>query len=214
MIKNRSLTKRKRGEKMDGLKLASMYSYNCENAHRYGFSQQLKDFAEGKNSDAEKTRYCLKNLDSYEFYEIIAKINGIENPFDPRVISYYWKGIPYLKGGLWHNYATLIPILKMPMELIFANMVDECFVHPAQVIESSENSFLIRYSPVVKTDKEIIIDMETEKIVKKPIFLKVTTGNYVTIHYSTAIEEIDVDEFKNFLRITNNSLKKFNARHR
>lgn len=212
--KNRTLTKRKGDEKVDGIKLASLYSYNCENAHLYGFSQQLKDFAEGKNSDARKTRHCLKNLDGYKFCEIIAKINEIEDPFDPRVISYYWKGTPDLKGELWHNYTTLIPILKMPIKLIFANMIDECFVHPAQVIESSEQSLLIKYAPVIKTEAKLAVGEEMEKIINGPLCFKAVSNDLITIHYSTAIEKISEDEVQNLQQIIVHSLEKFNARHR
>ncbi len=201
---------------MDGLKLASMYSYNCENAHLYGFSQQLKDFAEGKNSDAMKTKHCLENLDGYKFCEIIAKINDKEDPFDQGVISYYWKGIPDLKGELWHNYTTLIPILKMPIELIFASMVDECLIHPARVIESSEQSFLIKYAPVIKTEIKLAVGVgeEKEKIINGSLFFNAVPGDLITIHYSTAIEKIDVDEFENLIRITERSLEKFNEQRK
>lgn len=209
-MKIRSLTKRKDGEKMDGLKLASMYSYNCENAHLYGFSQQLKDFAEGENADARKIRHCLTNLDGYKFCEIIAKINEIEDPFDPRIISYYWKGIPDLRGELWHNYTTLIPILKMPMEFIFANMVDECFVHSAKIIESSEKSLLIKYAPVIKTETKLVIGEEIEKIINDSLFFKAMPGDLITIHYSSAIEKINAEESQVLFQIINRSLEKFN----
>jgi hydrogenase maturation factor len=210
-MENRTLTKRKDGEKMDGLKLASMYSYNCENAHLYGFSQQLKDFAEGKNADARKIRHCLTNLDGYKFCEIIAKTNKIEDPFDPRVISYYWKGIPDLRGELWHNYTTLIPILKMPMQYIFADIVDKCFVQPAIVMGSSEKSFLVKYAPVIKTEIKLVIGEEIEKTINGSLFFKATPGDFITIHYSSAIEKIDAEESHVLSQVINRSLEKFNA---
>lgn len=208
-MKIRSLTKRKDGEKMDGLKLASMYSYNCENAHIYGFQQQLKDFAQKKTGDAKKIRNCITKLESYKFYEIIAKINGMEDPFDQRIISYYWKGTPNLKGELWHNYTTFITILEIPMESIFVKLVDECIVHPAKVIESSENSFLVKYFPAVKIKGKIILGAETEKIVSNSLPCKAAPGDYITIHFSSAVEKINDKELKTLLFITERSLEKF-----
>lgn len=201
---------KRRWDEFAGVKIASMYSFNCDNAQIYGFSLQLKDFAESKNADTKKIKDYLKKLDSHKFYEIIAKINGIENPFDYNVVSYYWKGTPNLKKELWHNYTTLMPILKIPMDSIFVKLVDDCIVHPAKILESSEKSFLIKYLPIVKIKEKIILGAETEKIVGNPLSCKAAPGDYITIHFSSAVEKINYDEFKTLLFITKKSLEKFN----
>ena len=212
-VKNRPLTKKE--GKVEGLRLACRYSLNCENARP--FRKKIRDFLIGKQEpmETEEIKVILSKLDSYKYYLAISKMNRIINPLDRIVVSHYWKGTPRLSGNLWHNYTTLIPILNMPAGLIKTEIVDECLVHPAKIKEKDGNILTVRYPRISKTRNGL--ELPKKRFYEKEVLdftgEDVKKGDYVTIHFSTAVEKINADEFKNLLKTTYLSLKVFNKKH-
>ena len=201
---------------MKGLILACRYSWNCHTAIHFGISERLFDFITGKKKDPEKIKKLLKILSSYKSYCNIATASRIDDPFDIRVISYYWKGTGYeLDTKIWHNYTTLSPLFNMPMEIINANMVDEDFVHPAEIIRTDGEKTIIKYYPVIKHKKGLaLLEKRKEKNVANPFTEKYQPGDKIAMHFESIVEILDENEFKILSVITRESLKRFNEKHK
>ena len=201
---------------MEALKLACKYSWNCHTAIHFGISEKLLDFITGKEKDSEKIRKLLKILNSYKSYCNIATANKIDDPFDIRVISYYWKGIGHeLDTEIWHNYTTLSPLFNMPMKLINTNMVDEDFVHPAEVTRTDSEKIMIRYYPVIKHENGLALSEEKEeKNVTNPFAKKYQLRDMVAIHFESIIEKLTIEEFQTLSAIAKKSLERFNEKHK
>lgn len=196
-----------------GLQLACRYSFNCQHATHFGVSDKLKEFALGKSKAEETIRNILERLDSYRFLRIIAEANGFENPFDPQVISYYWRGTPELEGELWHNFTTLLPIFRLPAEKISAEMIDECVVHSAVVLKTSSNRTIVtvRYFPIeIRKGKIAVAKNPKQKEVENIFFAGLKTGDIITIHFSKIVEKVKMMDVGALTALTNRSLGKFN----
>jgi len=82
---------------MEGLKLASIYGLK---PHELGFcgpqvaakQKILRGFVLGKISEKEAQAVLEKFEGAYQYYKLIAESNGIEDPFDEKVIRAYWVG--------------------------------------------------------------------------------------------------------------------------
>jgi len=79
---------------MNGVLLACTFSWGCETANQLGISQFLKQYAENKGKDLseQEAKEKLRKLFSYFYYSVIAEANGIEDPFDLRVVEAHWIG--------------------------------------------------------------------------------------------------------------------------
>ncbi len=194
----------------EGLQLACRYSFNCQHAKHFGMAERLREFSLG-NLKEDSARNILERFDSYRFYKTIAEINGVEDPFDQRVISYYWRGRPKLDGELWHNFTTLMPISNLPSEHIDVNLVDDCFVHQAVVNGIFPDRVVVKYFPVEIRDKKLVLaERPNQKEVKNIFFAKLKAGDPVTIHFSHIIEKLDIVDARAVTVLTHRSLDKFN----
>lgn len=195
---------------MQGLILACKYSCNCQKAVIFGLFKNLKQFIDAP-ANPKLIAKNLSILESYKFYREIAKKNKIRDPFDTRVVSSYWRGEPKLKGNIRHNYTTLIPLLKMPIELIDTDMLNECFVHPAKIILKKGDQLIVRYLPIVKDKNKLRLSRRhaTKKIIN--IFKnKTDIHEYLTTHFSSAIENITDTEADRLMKISEHALNQFN----
>jgi hydrogenase maturation factor len=95
--------------------------------------------------------------------------------------------------------------------------VDECLVHPAKVrgIYGSRLTLMVRYPRISKTKNGL--ELPKKKFYEKEVVNfsgdNIEIGDYVTIHFSTAVEKINTDEFGTLLKITHLSLRAFNKKH-
>ncbi len=197
--------------RMKGLGLACRYSCNCGHAEMYGIADKLRAF--GINgSSKESVIQMLSLLDSRDYYEAIAKENGIRDPFNIQVVSYYWKGTPKLTGELWHNFTTLVPIIKLHSRHIRTDMADQCFVHKATVVGENGGKIVVEYLPVIIKDGKLVLK---EKPIKKEVESLLAhpskVGDFVSIHYSAAVEKLEPEDAKTLLGVTYRSLSKFNT---
>jgi hypothetical protein len=114
---------------MNGLKLAALCGFY---PHRLGLcgpknssaKKNLSDFLSGKKVSAKKIRKILTAFKgAFSYYKLIAKSNGIEDPFDERAVKAYWFGnrllenvsIGSLKEMLLRDFSK--PIKKIPSAL-------------------------------------------------------------------------------------------------
>jgi len=201
----------KEDKRMKGLRLASRYSCVCEHARLYRIARNLKLFATNGSAE-EKIIQMLSMLDSKDYYDEIGQKNDIGDPFDIRIVSYYWRGVPKLKGDLWHNFTVLLPIIKLHISHIQPEMVDDCLVHWAKVVEVNGSKINVEYHPMeVKDNKLIVGDKHIRKDVESLMTHMPKVGDLVTIHFSTAVESLEPRDANILLSITRRSLKKFNS---
>ena len=83
---------------MQGIRIAALYGFY---PHRLGFCRPQKnsakktllDYLSGEKISEQKIRKVLETFKgSFFYYKLIAKSNGIENPFDEKVVKAYWIG--------------------------------------------------------------------------------------------------------------------------
>ena len=83
---------------MPGIRAAALYGFY---PHRLGFcglqensvKKTLWDYLSGEKISEQKIRKILETFKgSFSYYKLITKSNGIENPFDEKVVKAYWIG--------------------------------------------------------------------------------------------------------------------------
>lgn len=215
-MRDRTLTKEVKlmKDNIEGLVLDCKYAWCCEKAKSLGISEILLRFALGQNQDSEKIMELLACLDHYKFYLKIAELNNTENPFDAKIVSFYWKGSPNLNCDLYHNFTTVMPIADLPLEVIDPTIIDDCFVHPGKIRKETKGFFDIEYQPVIKEGGRLKLGKLTERHIRKGfIESQKGSGRFITFHFRSAVEEITELEAQHLVEITKNSLKKFNEKH-
>jgi len=197
---------------MDGLRLACVYSWNCEKARLFKVSDLLLDFAKSGRGDENLIKKALALLDTDEFYQKIARDNFREGDmFNKRTVSSYWRGSPVLTGSIWHNYTTIEPIIKLPIEAIDADMINECLVHAGMVESVKDGVLEIKYRPIVKKEKELAIGSYARRSIDRVFPDSVSEGDLVAFHFFSSTEVISDNDAARLANITEFSLKKFNG---
>lgn len=83
---------------MQGIRIAALYGFY---PHRLGFcglqenstKETLLDYLSGEKISEQKIRKILETFKgSFSYYKLIAKSNGIKDPFDEKVVKAYWLG--------------------------------------------------------------------------------------------------------------------------
>lgn len=203
----------KRRKKMDGLKLAAKYSYVCERAKLLKISETLRNFFQHNIGNEKIIENILKGLASFDFYQKIAHLNK-KNIFDEEVVAFYWKGSPKLKGEEFiHNNSTLLPIIQLRMNQIVSELVDECVVHPARIVEKTHDDtkdYWVEYRPIVKTNRGLKLGEKSEIRAVNELNLELKEGDWIAIHFRRIIETISRKEAQHLKRLTKKALKNFN----
>jgi len=193
---------------MKGLRLACRYSCACE----HGFADDLRCFCSNGDIDEGRVMDLLSILEPKKFYDLIAQKNKIDS-FDIRVISYYWRGVPTeLKGGIWHNLTTLFPIANLAIGQIRPGMVDECFIHPAKVLEVRNRKLVVEYFPVAVDGENLILSKKPKKREVENLGLNyLKHGDIVAIHFSVAAEKLEPNDANVLTALTHRSINRFNT---
>lgn len=99
---------------MQGFKLAACFSFPPS---RLGFcgarikntAKVLTDYLSGKEIPLKKIRKILENFEaSYPYYQLIAKVNKINDPLDYKVVEAYWLGNKLLEKVKPNDIRNLI----------------------------------------------------------------------------------------------------------
>lgn len=200
---------------MDGIRMSCVYSWNCDKAKGLGVSGMLLDFAKNPETDIQKIQETLLLLEIGKFYKKIAEVNSMSDPFDARIVSYYWTGQPYLAGELWHNYTTLLPLLSAPFSFLKIGLIDNCLVRAGEVVKTRDGGFVARYRPLIKNETGLAIAKTfQEKNIGKEFGDSVKEGDLIAFHFSNFTEKITADNAGILDKITEQSLNKFNNEHK
>ena len=203
-------------EIIEGIKILSRYSFNCKTAQRLGISRTLFNYAQGKIKDVQMAEKIISLLNTDKYYKAIAAALHL----DPRerfcriIAEYYWKG----KGigidiELWHNYTTLLPLLKVPESFYELREINKCFIHAARVVSATPQDHpRVEYQPVVLKREGLVLNsnllVKTE--VENPFEYELKTEDYVSLHFGDIIEKIKKEEYEGLKKISEKALQKFN----
>lgn len=197
-----------------GIVLSLKYACLCEKARFFGAQGKIRhilkcaSITQGEENWASE---LITGLDFYKFYKPLAERMGLPT-LDPRVVSAYWLGN---SGEEFHNWTTLSPVLKLPMERIRVAEVDDCFVHPANVLEVHNTKLVVAYNPVTVNGDELELGQTTKREVSRELLTdKIGEHSFVSIHFGGAIQRIDSETYATLQQLTIDALTRFNATRR
>ena len=207
----------KGGNKMEGLKLAASYSWNCNTAKRLKVCEKLLGFILGKAKNSQIAKKILTTLIPYRFYSAIAKANEISGEFSPAVVSFYWRGWPKAfksprpDTSFFHNHTVAAIAYSQPLNKIDLYHMNECLAACGRIKKVGKNYFIVEYQPVVRKKNGLFIGKPTETKITNHLKLKAKTGDFISFHYANAAEIISPAEAERSTEITKEILQKFNA---
>lgn len=191
---------------MEGLKLAAAYSWNCQTAEKLKISQKLFDFASGKTQNNQVIKKILATLGPYKEYLAIAKIKHLTDEFSSQVVMGYWRNR--------HNRAVLVPLYHLPPDKINLKHINECFVAGGKIKSISKNCFIVERRPIIRKKNSLVLGKLTRKKAANSLNLKVKIDDFVSFHYSNAVEIISYLETKKLTETTEKILREFNAKRK
>ena len=183
-----------------GLKLACVYSWNCETARILKISELLRSFAELGNKATpdmvDLAKITLKFLKPYNDYREIAKDWKIENPFDYEVVANYWRPHSQTrKPKICHNWAILKRLLADKPKTIDANRLNETFVHAGVITRDLDDSFAVKYRPIITDNAFLLLgNTETIKVIKKAFVSEERLKGEISFHFSAGTEDLNANE--------------------
>lgn len=207
----------KGGNKMEGLKMAASYSWNCNTAKRLKVCEKLHDFILGKVKTKETAKEILELLVPYKFYCAIAKTNNLFEVFSPAVISFYWRGWPKTfkspsgETNFFHNHTVAAIAYSQPLEKIDLKHMNECLASCGQIKKISKNCFAVEYRPVVREKDGLVFGKPKITKPTNQLKLKAKKNDSVSFHYGNAAEIISPAEARQLTETTKKILQKFNA---
>ena len=202
---------------LEGLKLAALYSYDCQKAKRLKINYLLADFikAEINQDQVEKG---LKELLSYAWYQIIASRSGIKDPFNEKVVRTYWTGSNLLKkikgnrGEIllpFHNFTVLETAHNQEQDL---KDLDNCKISIGRVDKIEGDNFDVSYYPLIKRNERIVLaDFHKPILINNKGFVwNVAVGEWITFHYRIVREVLEFEKAKEFYLRSREAVELFN----
>lgn len=202
---------------LTGEQLGARFSYNCWTSRIKGFKNLLEEFARYGNN-YEKAIKALQKLSSFAWYEIIAKRNSIDNPFDVRVIRAYWIGDESLVRPIKFNENILLPFHNFTVlgdihryRGITVEDIDKCKVSVAKVCGINRNQIHINHRALVQRGEGFSL-MQNPKIIsiKKGFVEGVETEDWIVYHEGIAVDVLSEKEALALIRRTKEAIKLFN----
>jgi len=200
---------------MSGLKLAALYGIK---PHSLGFcgpkdKGALLNYLKGKSASRQTGKKIRKILEqfkgAYPYYELIAKNNGIKDPFDERVVRAYWVGNKLLEKDpkLYHCHHVLVVGSVTGRIKLEGKLKDLCRVSWGKVEELKVKSPKLKviYQPLVGNKLRKPVEKEIDW--DKDLVPKVKIGDWVSFHWNQAVEVLTEKDVKNLEKYTKATLK-------
>jgi hydrogenase maturation factor len=202
---------------LTGEQFAARFSYNCWTSRVKRLDDLLEEFARhGTNYD--NAVIALKKLTSFAWYEIIAKKNSIDNPFDIRVVRAYWIGDENLvrpiksNGNIllpFHNFTVLGDIHRYAG--ITVKDIDRCKVSIAKVCGIKEDQIDVNHRALIQQGEEFFLTQNPKIIsIEKGFIEKVEIEDWVVYHEEIAIDVLSEKEALALIQRTEKAIKLFN----
>lgn len=179
---------------MSGLKLALQYSYPPFQLGLCGPQDEktkkiLADFVANKKIDEREIRKILEQFQgAYAYYELIARCNNIDDPFDERVVRAYWTGNQLLEN--------------VPIEEI-KRMVQEDFnlsEKAAQIPEGSKPHHSFHVMIIGSVTGRIKFNHKLRALCR--ISWKKVGNKWMSFHWNHPCEILDEDGLDNLKKYT------------
>lgn len=191
---------------MNGLKLATIYSWNCQTAKKLKVSKKLFDFASGETDDNRGIKKILMALSPYKSYSAIAKTKRSPNKFSLEVVSFYWRSC--------HNRAVLSLLYHLPLAKINLKHINECFIVCGKIKSVGKNHFIVECRSIIQKKNILALGKLIRKKVANPLKLEAKINDIVSSHYSDAAEVLSQIEAKRLTKTTKKILREFNAKRK
>jgi hypothetical protein len=228
---------------MKGLKLAIIYGFKPHELGCCGPEKKetsvLLNYLHGQKEMEASAREILSQFKrAYAFYQLIAKSNGITDPFDSKVVEAYWIGsallekvkLDDLKKMVIDEYPKIEQIApeaikrlanKIPagalahhsFQVLFnsghdSEEIDLCLIGWG-VVKSVNGNKLIVKIPASSNKKN-----EGRKIIfwDTNLLPKVKNGDWVSFHWNCACQVLTKNQVKNLEKYTKNNLAVFKRR--
>jgi len=203
---------------MSGLKLAALYGIK---PHSLGFcgpkdKGALLNYLKGKSASRQTGKKIRKILEqfkgAYPYYELIAKNNGIKDPFDERVVRAYWVGNKLLEKDpkLYHCHHVLVVGSVTGRIVLKGKLLDLCRICWGKVIKVSakggsasggkSQKLKVIYQPLVGNKLRKPVEKEIDW--DKDLVPKVKIGDWVSFHWNQAVEVLTEKDVKNLEKYT------------
>jgi len=195
---------------LEGLKLAALYSYDCRKARMLKINELLMRFIhKGENQD--KVADLLKKLISYDWYCLIAKNNGVKDPFAEEVVRAYWTGNDLTKPisvnrkdlFLFHNFT----VLTSPMPDLSSR--DNCKTSWGMIEGITNDGLVVGFEELtLKENKFELADRRKE--IKIGFLSDIKMGNWVSFHYNLGREKLSEEQVLLLHNKTKQAIELFN----
>lgn len=214
---------------MSGLKIAALYGII---PHQLGFcgpqnktaTQNLLKFIDGEKIFESKIRRILKEFKgAFIYYQLIAKVNKINDPFDERVVRAYWLGNRLLDKTKnfekfpFHAFHVLKVGSITGRIVLKGKLLDICRVSWGKVIKMSNSKkqktkIVIEYQPLIKKDEKSQLGKLTKKEISwnKKMTPEIKIGDWVSVHWNYAIQVLVKKDLMCLKKYTQITLKKVN----
>jgi hydrogenase maturation factor len=216
---------------MEGILASCLYSYGCPELKQIGAEKLIFNFL--KNPEKSKIPFVkdiLQKLEPFIYYRMIGKMNGINSPFNLKVVKAHWLGNnllrPIKRADLedtsisrliklsdligtkpHHNFSVIWSTKKT--DKISIEKIDECLIKPGKVLEIKENSLLVQTIKLFSEGKKIYFKDSKEEVFKEILRELISFDDWVSIHFRSAREKISRNCAENLLKITKEAISFF-----
>lgn len=185
-------------KKMDGLKLAVLYSLGCDMGVVRGIDRDFLDFLTNPDcSEGEQTKIItfLEGLNPYASYCLLAKLMKCREVFGEKVVRAYWLGNGQAGKDLNHNFQVLTKIesvrvsKKLPAKAV--NKMLDCLLSYGRIMAVKSGKLIILHHHLVCDRRGDYVWQKKEREVGASFVKKPKEGKWVSIHISSARENIN-----------------------
>lgn len=183
-----------------------------------------------EKSKSPSVKATLEKLEPSLFYRLIGKMNGVNSPFNLKVVKAHWLGnnlletikrehieaisrtyliklSDFIGGKAHHNFSVIWPTKKT--ENIPIEKVDECLVKPGKVIEVKQKTILVETISLFREKKKIYLKDSTQELSREVLRGLINFDDWVSIHFGTAREKISRNCAQNLIEITKEAISFF-----
>lgn len=211
---------------MSGLRLAALYGIK---PHSLGFCGPkdrgvLLKYLQDERIPEKEIRKILREFKgAYPYYKLIAKKNGIKDPFDGRAVRAYWIGNELLEkaDGIksHHCYHVLVVGSVTGRVKLEGKLKDLCRISWGKIIKISKlnpstggqiSKLIVEYQPLISRNK-LGKPVKKEIDWDKDLVPKVKVGDWVSFHWNQVVEVLSDEDKKNlekYTKLTLESLQK------
>lgn len=219
---------------MSGLRLAALYGLP---PHQLGFcgpwnkKRVLLDYLKGGRIFKKQAEKILEDFEAaFPYYKLIARSNGIKNPFNRKVVKAYWLGNNLLARVKINDLKKMIAEdFSKPKQKISKNLKphhsfhvlvigsvtgrikfddrlrDLCRICWGKVKKISKNKkkIIIEYQPLLRKKKFFLGKAVKKEIAwKQDLTPKLKVGDWVSFHWDQIIEILGPEDLQNLKKYT------------